>query len=236
MATVTEIAPDLYRVSIYAPRADLQFNHFLVLDEEPLLFHTGFRAMFPEVSEAVATLLDPAQLRWVAFSHFEADECGSLNEWLGVAPHATALCGKLGALLSVNDFAVRRPRGLVDQEVLATGRFRFRFLQTPHVPHSWDAGLLFEETNSTLLCSDLLHHQGDVDPSTSDDVVERARLAHVKYEAAGFANYMPYTPATDRIMDALASLRPRTLAIMHGSAFKGDCAGALRAWAGMMRR
>ena len=135
MAVLTEIAPDLYRISIYVPQANLQFNHFLIKDDEPLLFHTGLKATFPLVREAVATLLNPAQLRWIGFSHFESDECGALNQWLEVAPLAEPACSLTGALVSVNDFAVRPARGLTQDEVLSTGKYRFRFCQTPHLPH-----------------------------------------------------------------------------------------------------
>src|SRR5215471_19278284 len=147
MAIITEIAPDTYRISIYVPQANLQFNHFLIKDDEPLLFHTGLKAMFPLVHEAVATLINPAQLRWIGFSHFESDECGALNRWLEAAPMAEPTCSLTGALVSVNDFAAKPARGLSQDDVLSTGKYRFRFCQTPHLPHGWDAGVLFEETN-----------------------------------------------------------------------------------------
>lgn len=161
MAYVTEVAPDIYRISTYVPEADLQFNQFLIRDEEPLLFHTGMRALFPGVLEAVATLIDPRRLRWIGFSHLEADECGALREWQTLAPDATALCSRVAKQVSVDDFVILRPsRGMADGEVLATGRYRFRFIQTPQAPHCWEAALLFEETNQTLLCSDLFHQNG----------------------------------------------------------------------------
>jgi flavorubredoxin len=147
--TVHEVAPDLYRIATYVPAANLQFCQFLVKDDEPVLFHTGGRALFPLVREAVARLIDSSTLRWIGFSHFESDECGSLNEWLALAPRAQPVCSVVGALTSVNDFANRPARPLQHDEVLTTGRFRFRFRQTPHVPHCWDAGLLFEETQQT---------------------------------------------------------------------------------------
>ena len=145
MTVITEIAPDMYRISIYVPEANLQFNHFLIKDDEPMLFHAGLKAMFPLVHEAVATLMDPAQLRWVGFSHFESDECGALNQWLEVAPLAEPTFSITGALVSVNDFALRPARGLKPDELLSTGKYRFRFCQTPHLPHGWDAGVLFED-------------------------------------------------------------------------------------------
>lgn len=232
---VTEIAPDLYRVSTYVSEIDLQFNQFLIKDDEPLLFHTGPKAMFPLVRDAVASVIDPSAIRWVGFSHFEADECGSLNEWLQTAPAAQPVCSMVGALVSVNDFAARPARGMTDGEVLSTGKYRFRFLQTPHVPHCWEAGLLFEEVGGTLLSSDLFHQGGDVEPLTESDVVERARKTLVDYQASPLANYMPYTKHTDGILQGLADLRPRTIAAMHGSAYAGDGERALRDLAVVMR-
>lgn len=233
--SVTEIAPDCYRISTYIPEIDLQFCQFLIKDEEPLLFHTGMRAIFPVVRDAVATVIDPAKIRWISFSHFEADECGALNEWLEIAPQAQAVCSMVGALVSVNDFASRPAKGMTDGEVLVTGEHRYRFAQTPHVPHCWEAGLLFEETKGTLLCSDLFHQGGDVEPFTASDVIERARKTLIDYQNGPFANYMPYTKHTDAIMQKLAALNPRTIAPMHGSSFKGDGAQALRDLAVVMR-
>lgn len=232
---VSEIAPDVYRICTYIPEIDLQFNQFLVKDEEPLLFHTGMKSLFPLVRESVATVIDPAKIRWISFSHFEADECGSLNEWLEIAPGSQPVCSTIGALVSINDFAQRQAKAMNDGDVLATGRYRFRFIQTPHVPHCWDAGLMFEETNGTLLCSDLFHQLGDVEPLTESDVIDRARKTLVEYQAGPFANYMPYTRNTDRIMQKLAALKPRTIVPMHGSAYAGDGERAIRDVAVVMR-
>jgi flavorubredoxin len=232
---VTEIAPDCYRISTYIPEIDLQFNQFLIKDEEPLLFHTGMRSLFPIVREAVASIIDPAKLRWISFSHFEADECGSLNEWLQIAPHAQPACSLVGAMVSINDFALRPAKGMADGETFETGQHRFRFVQTPHVPHCWEAGLLFEETKGTLLCSDLFHQGGDVEPLTDADVIERARKTLVDYQASPLANYMPYTKHTESILQKVAALNPRTIAPMHGSAFGGNGAQAVRDLAVMMR-
>jgi flavorubredoxin len=233
--SVTEIAPDCYRISTYIPEIDLQFNQFLIKDDEPLLFHTGMRGLFPIVRDAVATVMDPSKIRWISFSHFEADECGSLNEWLQLAPAAQPVCSTVGALVSINDFALRPAKGMNDGEVLNTGQRRFRFAQTPHVPHCWEAGLLFEETSDTLLCSDLFHQNGDVEPLTESDVIDRARKTLIDYQAGPFANYMPYTKHTDGIMQKLAELNPKTIAPMHGSAFSGNGTQALRDLAVVMR-
>ncbi|HZU97450.1 MAG TPA: MBL fold metallo-hydrolase, partial [Planctomycetota bacterium] len=146
MTTVTEVGADIFKITTFVKEIDLQFSQFLVRDDEPFLFHTGLRAMFPLVRDAVAKVLPPASVRWVGFSHFEADECGSLNEWLAAAPRAQAACGFVGAMVSVNDFASRPARALQPDEVVATGKRRLRFLRTPHVPHCWEAGLFFEET------------------------------------------------------------------------------------------
>jgi flavorubredoxin len=235
MTTVTEIAPDLYRISIFVPEINLQFNHFLVNDDEPLLYHTGMRRMFPLVRDAVARIIDPAHLRWIGFSHFEVDECGALNEWLAVAPQAETICSVVGALVNLTDFAVRPPRGLAKDEVVCTGTYRFRFCPTPHLPHGWDASVLFEETQRTLLCSDLLHQNGDVEPVTSADVVGRARQALRDYQAGPLMDYLPYTPKTERLLAELAALEPKTLATMHGSTFVGDGAQALRDLGPVMR-
>jgi flavorubredoxin len=232
---VTEIGPDLYRISTYVPEIDLQFNEFLVNDDEPLLFHTGMKTMFPLVRDAVASVIDPSRIRWVGFSHFEADECGSLNEWLRIAPSAQPVSSTVGALVSVNDFAIRPARGMTDGEVLNTGKYRFRFQTTPHLPHGWDAGLLFEEVNGTLLSSDLFHQNGDVEPLTESDVIERVRKTLIDYQASPLANYMPYTKHTDGLLQKLAELKPRTIAAQHGSSYVGDGERALRDLAVVMR-
>lgn len=223
MATVTEIAPNVYRISIFAEQFNLQFNQFLVKDEEPLLHHAGMRGMFPELRDAVAKLIEPSRLRWISCSHFEVDECGALNNWLEVAPSAQAVCSLVGALVNFNDFADRPPRGLEKGEVFTTGEYRFRFQPTPHLPHGWDAGMLFEETQKTLFCSDLVHQVGAVDAITeSDTVLERSRSALVDYQAGPLMDYLPFTSNTEQLLQGLAELEPKTLAIMHGSTFKGN--------------
>lgn len=227
METVTEIGPDLYRISSFVPEFDLQFNHFLIDDDEPLLYHAGLKAMFPLLKEAIAKITDPSRLRWIGFSHFESDECGGLNSWLELAPSAQPVCSDLGAMVSVNDFSARSARGLADGEVFSTGKYRFRLCRTPHLPHGWDASVLFEETQKTLLCSDLFHQLGDVEALTTADVVGRSVEAMKEYQAGILADYAPYTPYTDALFKKLAALKPRRLAIMHGSSFDGDGARAL---------
>lgn len=235
MPVTTEIASGLYRISVFAPEINLQFNHFLVQDDEPLLFHTGLRGMFTIVKEELRRLIDPARLRWISFSHFESDECGALNHWLDIAPRAEPVCGLVGAMVSVNDFANRPARALGPAETFSTGRYRFRFQPTPHVPHGWDAGVLYEETERTLLCSDLFHQWGEREPLTQSSVIEAAREALIQTEAGPFANYLPYTHHTGRILEELARLEPRTLATQHGSSYSGDGATALRQLAQVMR-
>ncbi len=227
MAVTTEIASGVFRISIFAEWGNLQFNHFLIKDDEPLLFHTGLRGMHGEVREAVSKLIKLVDLRRISFSHFESDECGALNEWLKVAPRAEVVCSQVGSLVSVNDFIGRPAQGLADGATFSTGKYRFRFCQTPHLPHGWDAGVLFEETQGTLLCSDLFHQSGDVEPLTESDVVGRSHQAMLEYQAGILADYVPYTPLTAQNLKKLADLKPKTLAIMHGSSFTGDCAKAL---------
>jgi flavorubredoxin len=232
---ITEIAPDVFRLSLFVPEANLQFNQFLVRDDEPLLFHTGMRGIFPAVREAVASLIDPSTLRHVAFSHFEADECGALNEWLAIAPNAEPLCSFVGAQVSVNDFASRPARGMMDGETFSTGKYNFRFLHTPHLPHCWDAGLLFEETNRTFFSSDLFHQLGDVDALTDKSVIDHVRQTFLEYDATPLAGYMPYTRQTETNLEKLVDLNPKTIAAMHGSTYFGDGAQALRELGDVMR-
>jgi flavorubredoxin len=234
-ARVTEIAQDQYLISVYVPEFNLRFNHFLIKDEEPLLFHTGMKQMFPLVRDGVASVIDPARIRWISFSHYEADECGALNEWLQVAPQATALCGLVGALVSVNDMAVRPARVIAHDEVLTIGRSRVRFRRTPHLPHNWEAGLLFEEVSRTLFCSDLFTHEGDTEPMIESDLVERAKQSLIDGQKGPLADAYPYTSLTEPLLHGLAELEPRQLALMHGSVFVGDGGRALRELAATMR-
>lgn len=235
MTNVTEIAPDVYRIAVYVPDFNLQFNHFLVRDDEPLLFHTGLRGMFPLIREAVAHLIDPSKIRHIGFSHFESDECGALNYWLEIAPNAEPVCGLVGALVSVNDFSMKPARSLTRDDTFSTGKYRFRFLPTPHVPHGWDAGVLLEETQGTLFCSDLFHQWGDREALTRDSLIERCREALLEAEAGPFAGYVPYTHHTGRILEDVAQWKPQMLATMHGSSFEGDVPKALRELAIVMQ-
>jgi flavorubredoxin len=234
MFHLAEIAEDVYRISVFVPEINLGFNHFLVKDDEPLLFHAGLRSMFPVVREAVAKIIDPASIRHIGFSHFESDECGALNHWLEIAPNSQAVCGLVGAMVSVNDFAIRTPRALTREDTLTTGKRRFRFLPTPQVPHGWDAGVMFEETAQTLFCSDLFHQWGEREPLTTEDIIERCREALVQTETSPFAGYVPYTHHTGKVLTGLAAYQPRTLAVQHGSSYSGDGGRALEELAGVM--
>jgi flavorubredoxin len=219
---VTEIAKETYRISSFHPDDRIQFNQFLIKDDEPFLWHTGFKKTFQTTLAGVASVIDPTTLRWIGFSHFESDECGALNQWLAVAPGAEAVCSFVGAKVMVNDFADRAPRSLADGELLPTGRHRLRFLATPQVPHGWDAGLLFDEVERTLLCSDLFFHPGDPEPLTGSEIVRRAKDAIQGNLVGPLAKDMPYTPYTNSTLQRLAALQPRFLAVMHGSSFEGD--------------
>jgi flavorubredoxin len=235
MTSINEIAPDVFRLSIYIPEFDMQFNHFLVRDEEPLLFHAGFKRMFPVLREAVAKLIDPTKLRHVAWSHFESDECGALNDWLQLAPQAQPVCTLVGKLVTVDDFAIRPALGMTPDQVLKTGKYQYRFYRSPHIPHGWDAGVLFEETRKTLFCSDLFHHFGNVEPITTSDLIEPTSKAMVQLQQGPLEGYMPYTRKTEGVLRSLAELKPETLAVMHGSSYRGQCDRLLTGLAGVIK-
>lgn len=226
---IDEIADGIYRLSTYvpeiAPPAGFTFNQFLIRAEEPLLFHCGPRRMFPSVAAAMARVMPVDRLRWIGFGHVEADECGAMNEWLAAAPRAQVVQGGIGCMVSLNDMADRPPRALGDGEVIDLGGKRLRHLDTPQIPHGWDAGLLYEETTGTLLCGDLFTHVGDGPALTEDDVVGPAQAAEDMFGASAL------TPMTAPTIRRLSGLSPRTLAIMHGSSFHGDGAAALNALA-----
>jgi flavorubredoxin len=231
---IDEIAPDVFRLSTYLPDYKLEFNQFLVRDEQPLLYHTGMRAMFPLVRGAVARLIAPESLRWIGFSHFEQDECGSLNEWLALAPAARPACNMVSALVNLNDFTGRAQPFLDDDATFCTGRMHFRFLSTPHVPHCWDASLLFEETQRTLFCSDLFAHSGSM-PALADDIASRAHHALMEEQQGPFHDSMAYSAKTDAILERLVALEPSTLAVMHGASFTGAGGAALESLRASLR-
>jgi flavorubredoxin len=224
---IDEIADGIYRISTPVPPAAIPggftFNQFLVADDEPLLFHTGPRRMFPLVREAMAAVIPPETLRWVSFSHWEPDESGSLNDWLTLAPHATAVQGRIGVAVCVVDQAIRTPRALADGEVLSLGKKQVRWIDTPHLPHGWDCGFLFEATTRTLLAGDLFTQGGDdVVPVTDGDILgpsEQTRRA---------MDYYSHTKNPGVLVEKLARCEPTTLACMHGSSWRGDGAGLLR--------
>ncbi|MEE2032804.1 oxygen-binding di-iron domain-containing protein [Rhodococcus chondri] len=223
---ITEIAPDIYRLSTFVDDVNLAMNQFFVDGDEPLLFHTGQRALFPLVSEAVARLIPLDRLRWITFGHVEADECGSMNSWLAAAPTAEVAHGALACLVQVGDLADRPPHPLQDGDVLDTGRRRIRHIDTPHIPHGWDAGLMFEETTSTLLCGDLFTMFGSYPAQTDSELLGPALAA----EDMGRPTCL--TPALAPTLRALAALKPHTLAPMHAPAYAGDCAAMLQGLAG----
>jgi flavorubredoxin len=219
---VTEIAQDTYQLTTYVPEADFCFNQFLVAGVEPLLFHTGPRQMFPLVSAAVGRVVAPESLRWITFGHVEADECGSMNDWLRLAPAATVAQSAIGCMVQLNDLADRPPQPLADGDVLDLGDHRLRWIYTPHVPHGWEAGVLYDETTRTLLCGDLFTQTGSFAPTTTDDIVGPAIAAEDMFSAYSLA------PDTGAKIRRLADLDIATLALMHGPTFTGDCSTALR--------
>jgi flavorubredoxin len=227
---ISEISAGIYRLSTFvpdiAPPAGFTFNQFLVLGDEPLLFHTGLRKMFPLTRAAVSRIIAPERLRWVAFGHYEADECGAMNEWLAVAPHAQIAHGQTGCLVSLNDMADRAPRVLADGEAIDLGGGRrVRYIDTPHTPHGWDAGVMFEESTRTLMCGDLFTQLGDGPALTEGDVVGPAIAAEDMFQ------YSSLAPGMGKTIRRLSELAPRTLALMHGPSFTGDGAAALGALA-----
>jgi len=231
---IDEIAGGIYRIT--TPFPDLlpggfSFNQYLVVDDEPLLFHTGLRRMFPLVREAIEAVIPAARLRYLGLSHFEADECGSMNEFLAVAPSAQPLASALGTMVSVNDMADRTGRGLADGEEFSTGAHRLAWIYTPHVPHGWDCGVLFDHTTQTLLCGDLFTQGGfDNPPVTEQEVLgpsERFRKP---------LDYFAHSLESGAILEKLAALRPTTLACMHGSAFRGDGSALLRGLSAILGR
>ena len=223
---VQEIADGIYRVNtpVTLPNGDgFSFNQYVILDDEPLLFHTGLRKLFPLVREAVASLLPIERMCYIGFSHVEADECGSLNDWLAAAPRSVPLCGAVAAMVSINDLADRTPRALADGELLSLGTHRVRWCDAPHLPHAWECGYLFEEETHTLLCGDLFTQGGaDLPPVTASDILGPSE------EFRHAMDYFSHTTNARSLLDRLAAAEPTTLACMHGSAWQGDGATLLR--------
>ncbi|HTI66875.1 MAG TPA: MBL fold metallo-hydrolase [Caulobacteraceae bacterium] len=222
---IDEIAAGLYRLSTHVPEITpdgFTFNQFLLDADEPLLFHCGHRRMFPLISAAAARIMPLERLRWIGFGHVEADECGAMNQWLAAAPHAQVAHGQVACDVSLNDMADRPPRPLADGETIDLGGKRVRFVYTPHVPHGWEAGVLYEETAGVLLCGDLFSHAGDGPAITGAEVLAPAIHAEDMFHA------MCLGPDTGPMLRKLADLSPGTLALMHGSSFTGDGAAALR--------
>jgi flavorubredoxin len=223
---VDEIAPQIYRFSTFRPESGIVFNQFLIDADEPLLFHTGQKWLFAQLRETMARVMDPTRLRWITFGHYEADECGAMNDWLRVAPQATIAHGTIGCRTSINDQADRPPKPLTDGDVLDLGSKRVRYLATPHVPHGWDAGLIYEETTQTLFCSDLFTRLGDDGVLTDSDIVSPA----LSMEDHGHATAL--TPQTAPTMRRLAELPIARLALMHAPTYTGDGSRALNDLAG----
>lgn len=226
---VHEVADGIYRINtpVLIEGGDgFSFNQYLIVDDESLLFHTGPRKMFPLVREAVVSVLPVERLRYIALSHVEADECGSLNEWLIAAPQSVPLCGTVAAMVSIGDLADRTPRALADGELLVLGKRSVRWFDTPHLPHAWECGFLMEERTSTLLCGDLFTQGGANHPAiTESDILGPSEAFRQEMD------YFSHTKNARAMLEKLASTNPATLACMHGSAWRGDGARLLRALA-----
>lgn len=221
---VTEIADGIHQLATHIDEIDFGFNQYLVTGDEPLLFHTGMRQVFPLISGAVSQVVPVETMRWITFGHVESDECGSMNQWLAAAPRATVAQGQIGCMVSIGDLADREPRALADGEVLDIGGHRMRWIDTHHVPHCWEAGIMFDETTRTLFSGDLFARYGAYDASTSDDIAGPAIEGD---EKDGYSSWSLH-PSTADTLRRLADLDVATIAPMHSSAFTGDCAKALR--------
>lgn len=222
---IEEVGDGIHQLTTYMADIDFALNQYLVLGEEPLLFHTGMRSLFPQIADAVASVTAVDSLRWVGFGHIEADECGAMNQWLAAAPHSTVVQGTIGCMVSLGDLADREPRPLADGEVLDIGGHRLRWIDTPHVPHAWEAGLMYDETTATLFCGDLFSQMGSYPAMTTDDIVGPAIAAEDDFRSTSLA------PESAAIVRDLADLGPQSLALMHGPVFTGDCRAALLALA-----
>ena len=223
---VDEIAQGIYRITtpVSIMPGGFSFNQYLIVDDEPLLFHTGLRHLFPLVREAISAVMPTEHLRHISFSHYEADECGSLNEFLAAAPNAVPLCGRTAARVSVSDVADRAPRAMEDGGLVVLGAHKVRWFDTPHLPHAWECGVFLEETTGTLLCGDLFTQGGDKNPPlTEADILEPSEAFRAQMD------YYSHTRNAGAMIERLAATRPTTLACMHGSAWRGDGAELLRA-------
>ena len=230
---VYEISEGIFRINtpLSVVPGGFSFNQYLIVDDEPLLFHTGLRKLFPVVLEAVRSVMPVEQLRYVAFSHFEQDESGSLNEWLAAAPRAIPVCSKVAAMTSINDLADRPPRALSDGELLSLGTHAVRWFDTPHLPHAWECGFMMEERTRTLLCGDLFTQPG----TGAAALIESDILGPSEVLRRGL-DYFSHAKNTREMLDRLASAEPTALACMHGSAWRGDGANLLRALADELDR
>jgi len=221
---IDELTGGIYRLSTLIPDVPprgFTFNQYLIVAEEPLLFHCGGRGLFESVSRAAASVVALDRLRWISFGHVESDECGSMNQWLAAAPLAQVVHGATACLVSLDDLADRPPRALANGAVLNLGGKRVRYIDTPHVPHAWEAGLMFEETTRTLFSGDLFTQLGDGPAISEHGIVDAAIEAEEVFLSTAL------TPNTARTIRALKALNPDRLAVMHGSCFAGDCAGEL---------
>lgn len=223
-ARIDELEDGIYRFSVHvpeiAPPVGFSFNSFLIVDEEPLLFHAGRRGMFPDFSAAVAEIMPIERLRWISFGHVEADECGAMNFWLAAAPDAQVVHGQTACSVSLDDLADRPPRAVADGELITNGRRRIRWIDTPHVPHGWEAGVIYEETSKILFCGDLFTQLG-AEAVTTDSLVPAAVTAEELFHGTSIG------PATAPTIRRLAQLKPDVLALMHGPVFRGDGEQAL---------
>ncbi len=223
---IQEIADGIYRINtpLSVVPGGFSFNQYLIVDEEPLLFHTGLRRLFPVVREAIARVMPVERVRHLAFSHFESDECGALNEFLAAAPNAVPVCSRVAAMVSVEDFADRAPRPLADGEILELGRHRLRWFDMPHLPHGWETGYLFDETTRTMLCGDLFTQGG-----TGDAAVTESDILGPSEAFRQALDYFSHSKHAGEMLERLAATNPETLAVMHGSCWRGDGAALLRA-------
>lgn len=230
---IDEIEDGVFRISTAIPPeavpGGFTFNQFLIMDDAPLLFHTGPRKLFQATREAIESVVPVEKLRYVAFSHFEPDECGALNEFLAVAPQAEPVCSRVSAMVCMDDYADRPARALADGDQLELGNHTIRWLDAPHVPHGWDCGFIADTTTRTLFCGDLFTQYGDRHPVlTSDDILETSDAARRDMD------YYAHSPDTEAILEKMAALQPRTLACMHGASWQGDGAALLRALGGRL--